>query len=194
MPAAPAAPSSAAPQTSCFPGLRAASTPPAPTSPTEAPPRILVIGFGNPGRRDDGLGPTLAARLAARELPGVTIESDYQLCLEHAELVARHESVLFVDAAIEVPGNAPFHLGPLQPLDQVSCFSHQLSPHAVLHVAAQCFGARPSAWLLGVRAADVGSFAEGLTPAAERNLTAALDAALAWLASATTAAQSSSRP
>jgi len=162
--------------------------------PPEAPPRILVIGFGNPGRRDDGLGPALAAQLAARQLPGVTIESDYQLCLEHAELVARHESTLFVDAAIDVPGHAPFRLGPLETLDEVSCFSHQLSPQAVLHVAAQCFGARPHAWLLGVRAEDVDSFAEGLTSAAERNLAAALDAALAWIASAATTGQGSARP
>ena len=43
--------------------------------------RILVIGYGNPGRRDDGLGPALAARLEALALPGVTVESDFQLAI-----------------------------------------------------------------------------------------------------------------
>jgi len=46
----------------------------------------------------------------------------------------------------------------------------------VLQLAAECFGARPSGWLLGIRPLDLESFAEGLTPAAERNVATALAA------------------
>ena len=137
---------------------------------------ILVIGYGNPGRRDDGLGPALAARLAALNLSGVTVESDYQLSIEHAELAARHDIVVFADAATDVEGDAPFYLRPVTPAHDTSCFSHQVSPQAVLQLAAECFGARPCGWLLGIRPLDLESFAEGLTPTAERNLTSALDA------------------
>lgn len=44
--------------------------------------RILLIGYGNPGRGDDGLGPALAAAIEAMELPGVTVEADYQLMVD----------------------------------------------------------------------------------------------------------------
>jgi hydrogenase maturation protease len=137
-------------------------------------PRILVIGYGNPGHRDDGLGPVFAARLETLGLPGITIESDYQLSIEHAELVAQHDVVVFADAAADIDGEAPFYLRPVQPAAGVSCFSHSVSPQAVLRLTAQCFGVHPSGWLLGIRPMDLESFAEGLTPEAESNLSAAL--------------------
>ena len=139
-------------------------------------PNILVIGFGNPGHRDDGLGPAFAARFEALNLPGVTVESDYQLTIEHAELAARHDLVVFVDAATDVEAGAPFYLRPVQPAADTVVFSHSVSPQAVLHLAARLFAARPKAWLLGIRAEDLDSFAEGLTPQAEANLRTALKA------------------
>jgi hydrogenase maturation protease len=66
---------------------------------TEAPRTVLLLGYGNPGRLDDGLGSELAARVQALGLPGVTVDSDYQLCLEDAEAVSRHDVVVFADAA-----------------------------------------------------------------------------------------------
>ncbi len=139
-------------------------------------PRILVIGYGNPGRRDDGLGPAFAARLEALHLPGVTIESDYQLAIEHAHLAAQHDVVVFADAAADVEGESSFYLRPIAPAAGVHYSSHSISPQAVLHLADQCFGARPSGWLLGIRPSDLESFAEGLTPPAEASLSAALTA------------------
>jgi hydrogenase maturation protease len=140
--------------------------------------RILVIGYGNPGRRDDGLGPAFADRLEALNLPGVTIESDYQLSIEHAQLAARHDIVVFADAATDIKDDATFYLRPIQPAPDASCFSHGVSPQAVLHLAGQCFGVSPIGWLLGIRPLDLDSFAEGLTPGAGANLAAALKAFL----------------
>lgn len=138
------------------------------------PPRILVIGYGNPGHCDDGLGPAFAARLEGLSLPGIAVESDYQLSIEHAERAARHDIVVFADAAADVDGDAPFYLRSVEPAPDALCFSHSISPQAVLHLAAQCFGAHPTGWLLGIRPMDLESFAEGLTPEAEANLSAAV--------------------
>ena len=136
--------------------------------------RILVIGYGNPGRRDDGLGPAFAARLEASRLPGVTIESDYQLAIEHAHLAAQHDIVVFADAAADIDKKSPFYLRPIKAAPDAGYSSHSISPQAVLQLAAQCFGAHPAGWLLGIRPSDLESFAEGLTPEAEANLSAAL--------------------
>ncbi len=141
---------------------------------SEPSPRILVIGYGNPGHRDDGLGPAFAAGLEKLDLPGITIESDYQLSIEHAECAARHDIVVFADAAADVEADAPFYFRTVQPAPDATCFSHSISPQAVLHLAGQCFGARPRGWLLGIRPADLESFAEGFTAEAEANLAAAL--------------------
>ena len=135
---------------------------------------ILVIGYGNPGRGDDGLGPAFAARLEARRLPGVAVESDYQLSIEHAHLAAQHDIVVFADAAVDIHGESPFYLRAVRPASEDHYSSHSVSPQAVLRLAAQCFGVRPSGWLLGIRPRDLESFTEGLTPEAEANLSAAL--------------------
>jgi hydrogenase maturation protease len=145
--------------------------------------RVLVIGFGNPGRRDDGLGPALADRLDALGLQGLTVDSDYQLAVEHAELAARHDIVVFADAAADVEGDAPFYLCPVHPSPAVSYTSHSLSPAAVLQLAGDCFGACPRGWALGIRALDLESFAEGLTAEAEANLNEAFDALVVALGS-----------
>jgi hydrogenase maturation protease len=139
-------------------------------------PRLLVIGYGNPGRRDDGLGPAFAARLEALRLPGVSVESDYQLAIEHAHLAAQHDIVVFADAAVDMDREISFYLRPIEPSPGAGCSSHTVSPQAVLHLAAQCFGAHPAGWLLGIRPQDLESFAEGLTPEAETHLSSALTA------------------
>ena len=68
--------------------------------------KVLLIGYGNPGREDDGLGPALAEAVAAMGLEQVTIESCYQLAVEHAEQAARHAVVIFADADMTEIGRA----------------------------------------------------------------------------------------
>ena len=69
-------------------------------------PRVLVLGYGNPGRQDDGLGPAAAARIEALGLPNVTVEADYQLNIEDGAALAGHDVALFVDASRDAP--APY--------------------------------------------------------------------------------------
>jgi hydrogenase maturation protease len=134
--------------------------------------RILVIGYGNPGRADDGLGPALAERLEALALPGVTVESDYQLSIEHAAMAAEHEIVVFADA----DGSAaePFYLRPVEGRPSGRFTTHGVDPGEVLHLARSCFGAAPEGFLLGMRAADLDRFGEGLSEPAREGLEAAL--------------------
>ena len=50
--------------------------------------RILLLGFGNPGRQDDGLGPALVQAIEEMEIPGVRAEADYQLNIEDAAIAS----------------------------------------------------------------------------------------------------------
>ncbi len=140
---------------------------------TGSGPRILVIGYGNPGRRDDGLGPALAAALEELALPGVTVDVDYQLTVEHAAAVAQHDVVVFADAAVR--GAEPFEFRPLAPGEPATFSTHSVSPAGVLALARQCFQARTQGYVLALRGYEFNEFGEGLSPQAQTNLTAALE-------------------
>ena len=152
-------------------------------------PKILILAYGNPGRRDDGLGPALAAALEELHLPGVTIDVDYQLTVEDAAAVAAHDVVVFADADCREP--APFSFRRLEdrlktgPTGNVaaglctgrglSFSSHSVSPQAVLDLAHDLFGAAPPGYLLGIRGYAFNEFGEGLSAQARTNLAAALE-------------------
>ncbi|MEW6720639.1 MAG: hydrogenase maturation protease, partial [Thermodesulfobacteriota bacterium] len=135
--------------------------------------RILVIGYGNPGRADDGLGPALAERLEALGLPGVTVESDYQLSIEHAAMAAEHDIVVFADA--DGSAGEPFYLRPVEGRASGRFTTHGVDPCEVLHLARACFGAAPRGYLLGMRAAVLDRFGEGMSDTAREGLEAALE-------------------
>lgn len=132
---------------------------------------VLVLGYGNPGRRDDGLGVALAAAVAARGLPGVTVESDYQLAVEDSLAVAEHDLVVFADA--DAAGPAPFRYEEIEPREELRFTSHSISPEGILHLAGKHFGRRPRAFVLGIRGYDFDGYGEGLTDRARENLAAA---------------------
>ena len=138
----------------------------------QQPVKVLLIGFGNPGRLDDGLGPALAAQVERLGLPGVTVESDYQLCLEDAEAAARHDVVIFADA--DTSGDEPFSFRRIEPARSLSFSTHSLRPEAVLGLARQLFGARTEGYILGIRGYAFNEYDESLTAQGRANLAAAL--------------------
>jgi len=133
--------------------------------------RILVLGIGNPGRQDDGLGPALIDLLEAVAPAGVSLDANYQLNIEDALACSEHDEVIFADAS--KTAEAPFAFDELAPADGIAFTTHELAPAAVLALSVELYGKRPRAWTLAIRgyAWDVG---EGLTPQAEVNLSAAL--------------------
>jgi hydrogenase maturation protease len=135
-------------------------------------PRVLLIGYGNPGRQDDGLGPALARAVETLGLPGVTVDADYQLTVEDAEAAARHDVVVFADAARKGP--EPFSFRRIEPRTQVSFSTHSVAPEAVLGLAGELFAARTEAYLLGIRGYDFDVLEEALSPRAVENLAAAI--------------------
>jgi len=135
---------------------------------------VLLIGYGNPGRLDDGLGPALAKDIAGMGLPGVKVDSDYQLCVEDAAAAAQVDTVIFADA--DTRGPAPFWLkrlalGSIRP----SFSSHSVSPEGVLALARELFDAKTEAWLLGIRGYEFNEFGERLSEKARENLVAATE-------------------
>jgi hydrogenase maturation protease len=137
------------------------------------PVKVLLIGFGNPGRLDDGLGPALAEAVEKLDLPGLTVDSDYQLTVEDAAEVAKYDVVVFADAA--VAGADPFWVkriacGP----SRVSFSSHSVSPQAVLALTKELFDSEPKGYVLGIRGHEFNEFGERLSRRAKANLAEAI--------------------
>ncbi len=139
-------------------------------------PRVLVIGYGNPGRLDDGLGPAVAAALDTERPLGVTVEADYQLTVEHAAMVAEHDVTILVDATVKGPDPFSFERvaateGPSPP----SFSTHSVEPVELVGLARDLFGATGETWILAIRGWMFDEFGERLSPRATRNLEAALE-------------------
>ena len=136
--------------------------------------KILLIGYGNPARGDDGIGPAAAEAVGSWQLPHVTVDSAYQLTVEDAAAVAEHDVVLFVDAS--VAASEPFYFQPVDDAAGAAGFStHSVEPGAVMAFARELFGAGAAGYVLGIRGYDFGEFRESLSDHAARNLAAALE-------------------
>ncbi|HYA49461.1 MAG TPA: hydrogenase maturation protease [Burkholderiales bacterium] len=145
---------------------------PRPKAPLTRPARarrrqVLVVGIGNPGRGDDGLGPAAAERLEALRLAGVTCDANYQLSIEDALACSRHDLVVFVDAARGL--RVPFTWKEVRPEAAVPALTHALGPGAVLAVCSALYSRTPRARLLAIRGHRWG-VGEGLSPRAKENL------------------------
>lgn len=113
----------------------------------------LVIGYGNPGRGDDGIGPLLAERLQdwleAEGLRGIDVLTDIQLNIEHALDIAGRDRVLFIDASAD--GAAPYALTAVAAVADASYTTHAVSPQGLVEICRRIIkGAVPRAELLAV--------------------------------------------
>jgi hydrogenase maturation protease len=140
---------------------------------------ILLIGYGNDSRRDDGAGLVLAGIIEQswRTLGvAVTCLSVHQLLPELAEEIARPEvaAVVFVDARTVATGeiDPQIQIQSLVVETQSPSLGHHLDPTTLLTYAGRLYGWQPPAWLVTVPAADFG-YGEGFSEMVQQVLAAA---------------------
>ena len=130
--------------------------------------RILIFGYGNPAREDDGLGPAVANHFESLALDDVTVDADYQLTVEDAAQVAEHDITVFVDASIDGP--EPYSLSRVSPEEGGSFSSHSVTPGQVTGLAESLFDANGDIYIMGIRGYSFEMFTEHLTGQASENL------------------------
>jgi len=120
--------------------------------------RVLVIGYGNPYRGDDGFGPLAARAIEARGLDSVEVIAARQLTPEMAIPLSCAGYAIFLDAAI---GDRPGALcvTPVEPCGS-SVSSHHFEPGTLLALAKSVFGHAPPAMLITTAAATLEQDAE----------------------------------
>ena len=144
-------------------------------------PKLLLFGYGNPGRGDDALGPELVERIAQLHLDGIECQNDMQLQVEHVTDLAGCRQVLFIDA--DMSCTEPLGLSELVAAKDDSYTSHAMNPSALLHAYSQVYGkVAPPAFLLRIRGYDFG-LGDPLSGKASANLEAATRLAIELCAS-----------
>jgi hydrogenase maturation protease len=113
--------------------------------------RVLVLGYGNPLRGDDGVGWHAAEHLLERSVDlDADVTSCHQLTPELAEPVSKAERVVFIDARVgPTPGTVEVcEVAAGTP--EYPTFSHRLDPATLLALAQGLYGRVPEAWILTV--------------------------------------------
>jgi hydrogenase maturation protease len=144
--------------------------------------RILVYGIGNPGRRDDGLGPKLVSLIETEGIENVDCESNNQLNIEDALTCSHYDTVVFVDASENAA--PPFEFTELGL--EMAFTTHEMSPASVLGLTDELYARRPRAWLMAIRGYEW-NLAEGLSLQAEENVRPAAEFLIKFLMGSGTA-------
>jgi hydrogenase maturation protease len=126
--------------------------------------KVLIIGYGNPLRSDDGFG-WHASRMIAQELAGHNAEviTCHQLTPELAEPLSQSSRAVFIDADAEgEPGE--IHWREVRPqAEACSALTHTCSPAGLLSSAARLYGRCPQAVAVTVSAQSF-AFGDSLSP------------------------------
>ena len=157
---------------------------------------FLLIPYGNPSRRDDGVAFHIARRLVERlglevrdpeEVPtydvgdGLTIMGLHQLAPELAQDLAEADVVVFIDAHVPGAGWDDVHWEAIEGELRPSMVTHQLKPQSVLALCQALYQRTPSTYVLSVLGTDfdfggqLSSQAQALVEPAVERLMALLD-------------------
>lgn len=133
-------------------------------------PSILVVGYGNSDREDDGVAWHVLQALATHfdtpisALDGGEFELSahnphlvfvLQLTPEMAESLAKCDLVCFVDAHTGAYSE-DVRVAPIEPGYQISPFTHHMTPESCLALAKALYGQTPKGLMVSVRGYQFG--------------------------------------
>ena len=139
--------------------------------------RILIVGYGNPSRQDDGVGLAvvngLRLRLGLSSLVGSQDGFDelgravdtvflQQKAPELAETLSQYGRVVFVDAHVGAFPEAIRRVAVRAGSDH-AMVSHHVGPSGLLEIARRLYGNVPEAELISIRGHSF-DFGESLSP------------------------------
>ncbi len=138
--------------------------------------KILVYGYGNPGRQDDGLGIFLSERIdewiKKENIHFVNVDYNYQLNVEDAYEIADKDIVIFIDASKEEIDD--YTLTEVKPAKKLEFTSHFVSPSYLLNLCNVMFSKAPVIYLLHIKGYKW-KFCEEMTEDAKNNMNKAYD-------------------
>ena len=137
---------------------------------------ILIVGYGNTLRRDDGLGRRAAERVADDpRLRGARVLWQHQLTPELAVDFSNASLVVLIDVS-EADEAGAITVRRVDPTSAAgSAWTHHLEPPALVAMARDLWNASPAVFVVSVGAASL-EVGDGLSSVVERALPAVVDA------------------
>lgn len=118
---------------------------------------VLIYGYGNPGRNDDGLGVLAALEIEkwinSNNIENARVETNYQLNIEDADEILGNDIVVFVDATIN-EDVINYRLSEVQPEGKTEFTMHAVSPGFILSLSQTLSDKTPKVFLLEIRGYD----------------------------------------
>jgi hydrogenase maturation protease len=131
---------------------------------------LLVIGYGNELRSDDGAGPKVVETVASWNLPGVRTLIRHQLTPELAPEICAASQVVFVDAATDC---SSFQSRAIQCEAAGEVMTHAVDPRSLLQMASLLYERCPPALWLTIPARNF-EFGDNLSPLCAEGMRVAL--------------------
>jgi hydrogenase maturation protease len=148
---------------------------------------ILVIGYGNSLRSDDGAGCRVSDIVASWDLPYVRSLTVHQLTPELAEPISQSELVIFIDAFVGGNGQSSKRnrSTPVLQVQRIAAskqlnsaalsdLGHISDPRSLLLLAQQVYGEVPVAYSLLLPAVNL-EFGEQLSDVTRKSIDQAVD-------------------
>jgi len=141
-------------------------------APAAQAPDVLLIGYGNLLRSDDGVGPAIVSRLAASffDNPRCAFLMPHHLTPElgeHLACVAERGRVLFVDASVEQPAGHVCIRRLSAQRATTAPLGHSATPEALLALCKALYQKAPSAWSIAIGVANL-AVGDRLSPAVSK--------------------------
>ena len=138
--------------------------------------KILLYGYGNPGRQDDGLGNAFIESIEIwaeeNKIEGLEFDSNYQLNIEDADAIADKDIAIFIDASVEEIDD--FCITRVSESSKITFTTHAASPGYIVDLCKKIYDKSPPTFLIHIRGYKW-EFKEGLTDKAKKNLDLALN-------------------
>lgn len=133
---------------------------------------ILVVGYGNLLRSDDGIGQQIAKTIEGWGMPNVQTIAAHQLTPELAEILANFDIVIFVDAC-SISDYQDIQVERIEPSHSNSLMGHTGDPRSLLALSQVLYDCAPEAWWITVPGASF-EVGDRLSSVAEGNIEIAL--------------------
>ncbi len=131
--------------------------------------KIIILGWGNSQRQDDGLARIALERLELTGLPPeVELVHADQLLPEHAAIASQADVLIFVDASTTGPPGE-IRVERVFADGKFPSPSHHLSPSSLLTLLQTVYGVAPEAYCATLRG-ETFEFGEGLSASTEELL------------------------
>ena len=123
--------------------------------------KILLIGYGNPTRMDDGVGWYIAKMIRESISDRIDVMEADQLSIEMIEDIKDRQVVIFVDAHVSEEDDW-IRISEVQPDSKLGLTAHIVSPSNLLSICQSIYNKYPKAYLYSVKGVNF-DFSEELS-------------------------------